>query len=207
MKCNACLAKEKKQAQGANVRACTMKIKLAEIQLQNDPTNEQVRSIFSDAQSKMAKVFQDTVARIQHASAANWLRYDDTCSKTFFDFHRIGKKKAILRELATKAGPITGQQDLSHYISEFYSRLYTSEALAPDTADAQDQCWASVPVKVPKDLNLSLTRDLAVKEILGAISALPKGKASVHDGLPMEFFHECTQEVTPDLLLAFKAML
>ncbi len=58
-----------------------------------------------------------------------------------------------------------------------------------------------------EDLNLSLTRDLALKETLGAISALPKGKAPGHDGVPMEFFHECAQKVAPNLLLAFKAML
>ncbi len=28
-----------------------------------------------------------------------------------------------------------------------------------------------------------------------------------HNGVPMEFYHECAQEVTPDLLKAFVAML
>jgi hypothetical protein len=78
------------------------------------------------------------VARIRHTSAINWLRYGDTCSKTFFDFHHIGKKKALLRELVTESGPIMGQQDLSHYITEYYSHLYSSEALALDTVGAQD---------------------------------------------------------------------
>jgi hypothetical protein len=46
-----------------------------------------------------------------------------------------------------------------------------------------------------------------LKEIHNAIRALPKGKAPGHDGVPMEFFHECAQEVAPDLLQAFMAML
>ncbi len=78
------------------------------------------------------------VARIWHTFAANWYRYGDTCSKTFFDFHRIGKKKALLKELDTKFETITGQHDLTHYITDYYTRLYTSDTLAPGTADAQD---------------------------------------------------------------------
>jgi alkyl sulfatase BDS1-like metallo-beta-lactamase superfamily hydrolase len=93
--CNKRLAKEKRRAQGACVRSCNKKIQLAELQLQRDPTNSEVRGILSDAQSQLAEEFQASVARNRHLSSANWLRYGDTCSKTFFDFHRIGKKKAL----------------------------------------------------------------------------------------------------------------
>jgi len=44
-------------------------------------------------------------------------------------------------------------------------------------------------------------------EVIKAIRALPKGKAAGHDGIPMEFFHECEQEIAPDLHQAFTAML
>jgi mannosylglycoprotein endo-beta-mannosidase len=43
-------------------------------------------------------------------------------------------------------------------------------------------------------------------EVHDAICTLPKGKAPRHDGVPMEFFHECAQEVTPDLFNAITAM-
>jgi len=52
-----------------------------------------------------------------------------------------------------------------------------------------------------------LTKILTLKEILNAIHALPKGKAPRHDGIPMEFFQECAEEVAPTLLKAFTAML
>lgn len=67
-----------------------------------------MRNILSDTQAKIADVFQDSIARIWHTSAANWLRYGDTCSKTFFDFHCIGKKKAFLKELDIEFETITG---------------------------------------------------------------------------------------------------
>jgi hypothetical protein len=85
-----------------------------------------VKYILFDSQAKLAKIFQDQVSCNQYLSSANWFRYDNTCSKSFFDFHRIAKKKAILRELKIENGTILGQSDLSHYITNFYAQLYSS---------------------------------------------------------------------------------
>jgi hypothetical protein len=166
-----------------------------------------VKDILSDAQSKLAEVFQDSVARNQHLSSAKWFRYGDTCSKPFFDFHRIGKKKALLRELETESGTVTGQSDLTDYITDYYKRLYTSEVSTPGTKEAQELYWLSIPARVGEDTNSLLTQKLTLAEVHGAIRALLKGKVPGHDGVPMEFFHECAQEVAPDLLNAFTAML
>jgi len=113
MLCNSRLSKAKKHARGTCVRTCTKKIQLVEIQFQKNPLNEEVRSILSDSQGKLAEVFQNSVKRNRHLSSSNWLRYGDTCSKTFFDFHHIGKKKTLLRELETEMGTITSQNDLT----------------------------------------------------------------------------------------------
>ncbi len=78
------------------MRACTKKIQLAKIQLQRDSANEEVKSILSNSQGKLAEIFQTLVEHNWHLSSSNWLRYGDTCSKSFFDFHRIGKKKTLL---------------------------------------------------------------------------------------------------------------
>ncbi len=166
----------------------------------------EVRDILSDAQSKLAEVL-DSVVRNQHLSSAKWLTYRDTYSKPFFDFHRIGKKKALLRELETESGTIMGQSDLTDYIIDYYKRLYASEVNTLGTKEAQELCWFSVPAKVGENTNSFLTQKLTLAEVHGAIRALPKGKAPGHDGVPMEFFNECAQEVAPDLLNAFTAML
>jgi len=104
-------------------------------------------------------------------------------------------------------GTITGQNDLTQYITEYYTRFYFSDAHTPGTAKAQAKCWTNIPVKVTQDTNASLTRDLTVRNILDAIKALPKGKAPGHDGVPMEFFHEYAKEVAPTLLQTFTTML
>jgi hypothetical protein len=57
------------------------------------------------------------------------------------------------------------------------------------------------------DDNEGLVSSLSMDEVVKAIRALPKGKAPSHDGIPMEFFHECEQEIAPDLHQAFTTML
>jgi len=167
----------------------------------------EVREILSDAQGKLAEIFQDSVARNRHLSASTWLRYGDTCSRTFFDFHRVGKKKALIRELEMESWTVMGQNDLADYITEYYKRLYTSKANTAGAEETRELCWPSVLFRVTGETNTCLTQDLTLAEILKAISALPKGKAPGHDGLPMEFFRVCAKEVASDLLKAFTVML
>ncbi len=205
--CNRRLSKERRHAQGAQIRACTKKNQLAELQLQTSPTNEEIRGILSNSQSKLTEVFQNSVERNRHLSASNWLRYGDTCSKAFFDFNRAGNKRSLLRELETEGGTVFGQNDLTLYITEFYTRLYSSDAHTPGTEEAQQSCKTSVPIKVSGEINETLTRQLTLSEVLTTIKALPKGKAPGNDGPPMEFFHECAEETAPILLQAFTAML
>ncbi len=80
------------------------------------------------------------MARNHQLSASTWFRYGDTCSKKFFDFHRIGRKRTLLKELSTEEGEVKGQEDLAHYVRSYYTRLYTSEAEAPGTSEAREAC-------------------------------------------------------------------
>jgi len=112
-----------------------------------------------------------------------------------------------MRELETDSGTVSGQHNLAHYVTSFYTRLYTSDADSPDTSAAQELCWQSVPSRVSADINEGLICSLSVEEVVKAIRALPKGKAPGHDGIPMEFFQECEKEIAPDLHQAFTAML
>jgi hypothetical protein len=107
------LATERCRLRGAQVRVHAKKIQLTKEQLQQDPTNEQVRDILSKSQGKLAEVFHALVERNSHLSVAKWFRYGDTCSKNFFDFLRIKKKKTLLKELEVNGGTISDQKDLS----------------------------------------------------------------------------------------------
>ncbi len=188
LKRNGKLAKERKRKKGARIRDLQHKTRLAEIQLQRDPEDESIRSILSVAQGHLADSLQEQVARNHQFSASTWFRYGDTCSKRFFDFHRIGRKRTLFKELTTEEGEITSQEDLAQYVRSFYTHLYTSEANAPGTLEAREDCWTSTPTRVSNKTNMELTKELTLKEVQDAISAMPKGKAPGCDGIPTEFF-------------------
>jgi hypothetical protein len=56
------------------------------------------------------------------------------------------------------------------------------------------------------ETNNDLTKDLSLKDILDAISSLPKGKVLGCDGIPTKFFQECAREIAPTLIKAFTNM-
>jgi hypothetical protein len=160
-----------------------------------------------ESQGKPAEFFQASIVRNSHHSSAKWFKYGDTCSKTFFDFHGIGKRKTLLKELKAYGKTIIGQGDFSQYIIRFYANLYTFEKHAPGISKVQERCWENVPTRVMEAMNADMTKALTLKEIAEAITSLPKGKALRHEGILTEFFQKCVEEVAPMLLLAFKAML
>jgi hypothetical protein len=64
------------------------------------------------------------------------------------------------------------QLDLSHYISQFYTNLYTSEFHSLDIVEAQRKCWESVPSRVTEDMNVEMTQELTLEEVVEAITSL-----------------------------------
>jgi hypothetical protein len=70
LKCNGKLAKERKREKGAQTRGLQHKTRLAEIRLQEDPGDEEVRNILSMAQGHMADSLQEQVAQNHQLSAS-----------------------------------------------------------------------------------------------------------------------------------------
>jgi len=188
LQCNIKIAREKKKAKGARVRSLQQKIGLTEVQLQRDLEDEPAREILLVAQGHLADLLQEKITRNHQLSSTSWFRYGDTCSKLFFDFHRIGRKRTPLKELKIEGGDITGQEDLAHYVRSFYAHLYTSEANTSGTSEAWEACWDSTPARVSNVANDELTKELTLKEIKEAITVMPKDKASGCDGMPTKFF-------------------
>ncbi len=64
------------------------------------------------------------------------------------------------------------QADLSHYIFQFYTNLYTSEPHSLDIVEAQKKCWESIPSGVTEDINIEMTQELTLEEVVEAITSL-----------------------------------
>jgi hypothetical protein len=54
-------------------------------------------------------------------------------------------------------------------------------------------------------MNVEMTQELTLEEVIEAITSLPKGKALGHNGLSIEFFQENVEKIAPMFLLAFRA--
>ncbi len=113
---------------------------MVEEQLQRDPTNEQVSDILSESQGKLEEVFQASVEHNSHLLADKWFKYGETCSKTFFDFHRIKKKKTLLKELKVDGWTISDQKDL----------LITSQDFMPTSSNQRHMPHA--PLRHKRDV-------------------------------------------------------
>jgi hypothetical protein len=97
-----------------------------------------VRNILTASQGSLAETLQDQVARNHQLSATSWFRYGDTCYNQFLNFHRIGRKRTVLKELSTDVGAIFGQTDFAHYVRNFYKCLYASKVHAPGITEARE---------------------------------------------------------------------
>jgi len=56
-------------------------------------------------------------------------------------------------------------------------------------------------------MNVEMTQELTLEEVIEAITSLPKGKALGHNGLSIEFFQENVEKTAPMFLLAFRALM
>jgi len=88
-----------------------------------------------------------------------------------------------LKELEVDGRTIFKQEDLSHCISQFYANLYSSKPHPSGIVEAQRKCWESVPSQITKDMNVKMTQELTLEEVIEAITSLPKVKAPGHDNL------------------------
>lgn len=112
----------------------------------------------------------------------------------------------FLKELDVNRRTISKQEDLSHYITHFYAKLYTVESPSPDIAKAQRKCWESISAWVIENMNAEMIQELSLVEVVEVITFLPKGKSPCHDSLATEFFQENVEKTDTTFLLAFRTM-
>jgi len=62
-----------------------------------------------------------------------------------------------LKELEVDEMTTYKHMDLSHYIPQLYTNLYTFEPHSPDIAKAQKKCWENIPSRFTKDMNAEMT--------------------------------------------------
>ncbi|GBG87840.1 hypothetical protein CBR_g45996 [Chara braunii] len=67
--------------------------------------------------------------------------------------------------------------------------------------------WNNFQVRVPEEGKHWMDRPITVEELKGTVKAMARGKASGDDGLPIEFFACCWQDLAEDLVTMFNEIL
>ena len=110
----------------------------------------------------------------------------DRCTAEFFKSVRQKNSKAVISSLKDKHGRIfTNRVDLHSICHDFYADLYKHREVSEK---ALEEVFDGFPVTFTDAMNVTLIQDITKKELASALTAMAKGKAPGHDGIPMEFF-------------------
>ena len=69
----------------------------------------------------------------------------------------------------------------------FYSNLFSSE-MTPDRKIVMEDCFKLIPLKISKEEQINLSKNISVGEIEAAIDSFPNGKSPGLDGFSAEFY-------------------
>jgi hypothetical protein len=142
-----------------------------------------------------------------HNITTHWFQFGDTCSKTFFNYHKGGHRKVFVKKLIVDGKILTIQVEFNEYVRKIYENLYSADLEDDAIRTTKVECFILIPHKVSKNMNYKLVKDITLDEMKVAINSFSKGKVTRLDGLPMEFFQEILNETSLALLEATKAML
>jgi hypothetical protein len=88
----------RRKRRGFQICLDTKKMELTKIDLQSKHTYPLLKEKFSSSKGKLVKLNQKDLNKISRASSTHWLRFGDTCSKPFFDFHKRVHEKTFTKE-------------------------------------------------------------------------------------------------------------
>ena len=113
------------------------------------------------------------------------------------DFFKSGKQKhaqAVISSLKNKYGHIlTTRKNLDSICHNIYQDLYKYRAISEE---ALVEVFEGFPVTFTDDMIVSIIKRITEKKL----TAMAKGKAPGHDGIPIEFFQELWPTLEDDYL-------
>lgn len=102
----------------------------------------------------------------------------------------IKEIKGINNEIYVRSSQILEQ------FAKYYSQLYTPEAQS-NLVEILHYLHSNPPPKLETEGSEDLTSDISHAEIRLALTALPSGKASGEDTIPLELYKTCIEELLP----------
>lgn len=123
---------------------------------------------------------QDTIVR----SRARWVEEGEKSTKYFLNLEKRNKSLSVIYKLVDENDNVlVGNDDILHYIRDFYASLYTSNACNPDPF------FVDLPPQPTRNENvLASEGDLTLHECFQALMAMKNDKTPGSDGLSSNFY-------------------
>lgn len=111
---------------------------------------------------------------------------NEKSSRYFYQLENKRQTDKVISSLRTDKGELLSEPDkVLDYIANFYSSLYTPEAV---DAVVQEELIGSIRLVLGDDLSSSLEHNLTSDECLNALQQMKPDKSPGSDGLPAEFY-------------------
>jgi mannosylglycoprotein endo-beta-mannosidase len=119
-------------------------------------------------------------------------------------FHLIAngkhRRKRIF-QLEQEEGTILGQENLKHYISEYYKNLFGPP---PPSSCVMVESMNHDIKKISAEENAILIADFTMEEVKKAVMQMEKNRAPGPDGFPAEFYQKFWDILKSDLIAMFE---
>jgi hypothetical protein len=110
------------------------------------------------------------------------------------------KRKNTIFCLQGENGSIEGDELISKHVTQYYKNLFGPSSNANIHLDSN--CW-DPGEKISKEENKELTKEFTMEEIKFAVFSMEKNTARGPDHLPIEFYQNCWNIISIDLLSMF----
>ncbi len=151
-------------------------------ELPSDDTAQQ----YQCAKEELDALISQKTSGAAFRAKADSVEFGEKNSKYFVDLERKNYEKKVIGNLITDEGKhITEADDVSREMVDFYSQLYSSKGVDPESQDAfLDE---EVP-KLDDDEKDACDEDITKEELGAALKLLPNGKTPGTDGLSTDFY-------------------
>ena len=148
-------------------------------------------------QRQWHKAFHEEENYWRHKSRSLWLEVGDRNTSYFHKKAEARKQFKIVTEIQVQNQTITDSEGIKSAATEAFGELYTE--MKRTDIDPKEYPLSLIPKLIKEDINHSLTKEVAQKEIKEALDQMNPDKAPGPDGFTARFYQQSWDIIKSDL--------
>jgi mannosylglycoprotein endo-beta-mannosidase len=175
-------------------------IETLDLKAETTPLDEDERKAMRTAQNAVAKLRRDEESKWAQRAKVKHIQEGGDNTKYFHLIANGKHRRKKIFQLEQEEGTIIGQDNLKHYISEYYKSLFGPPDM--NTCVMDESFTQDIP-QISAEENAILVANFTEDEVFEAISQMEKNKAPGPDGFPAEFYQRFWNVIKNDLMAMF----